>query len=534
MKNFRIYWGGKMKKRLISLLLMLAMSMSFISAQDVFVEVAKNTINVTLNGSVVEADNLLYEGRTYIQLRKVSEMIGANLTWDQSTKTADLQLDQNVELTTSKTIYSTDYNNPVIDFSTLEVDKKDIDGLVTKNDGQDILLGITDEGIKINGLINRNSTIEFSIIKKDGSVMSYNLQHTSDPEIDKTDYKKTYFIAADPAKGFNFPYLVYVPDNYFYKDVEKTEKNYIIVDTVNNGSEKSMEVTINDAVNSVMRGSLATYPATALQTPLIVPLFTRSGTYNKMDGFGYSSVYEHALDRDTVYIRELVEEDSNAYQNKINFSQKNIDPSLYYDFDDQIAAMLTHAVDLLNDNGFKVEDKVIMYGYSASGSFAERFTALHPEKVAMLFAGANNDNLLFPTDTYKGETLNYPLGTGDYKDITGREFDLNTFNSIPRIYYMGKDDTNDVVGYTDCFYTKTNDQYNRLFSSNVLKRAYESEKLFGDVGGKGMFILDQGIAHGMSQEVREYMIDFIIANSKSDTPIYPIPEDSRLEYTIFK
>lgn len=54
------------------------------------VEVYFNTITVTVDGVKVEADNILYEGRTYVPLRAISEICGKTVDWDDATKTANI------------------------------------------------------------------------------------------------------------------------------------------------------------------------------------------------------------------------------------------------------------------------------------------------------------------------------------------------------------------------------------------------------------------------------------------------------------
>ncbi len=54
------------------------------------VEVYFNTITVTVDGAKVEADNILYEGRTYVPLRAISEICGKTVDWDDATKTANI------------------------------------------------------------------------------------------------------------------------------------------------------------------------------------------------------------------------------------------------------------------------------------------------------------------------------------------------------------------------------------------------------------------------------------------------------------
>lgn len=54
------------------------------------IEVVYNTVNITVNGTKINADNILYNGTTYVPLRAVSEALGKEVGWDQATKTASI------------------------------------------------------------------------------------------------------------------------------------------------------------------------------------------------------------------------------------------------------------------------------------------------------------------------------------------------------------------------------------------------------------------------------------------------------------
>lgn len=54
------------------------------------IEVIFNSVNLTVNGQKVQADNILYKGTTYVPLRSVSEALGKDVGWDQATMTASI------------------------------------------------------------------------------------------------------------------------------------------------------------------------------------------------------------------------------------------------------------------------------------------------------------------------------------------------------------------------------------------------------------------------------------------------------------
>jgi len=55
------------------------------------VEANLNTANIVVNGQKVDGDNLEYNDSLYIPLRKVSEALGKDVSWNEETKTAEIK-----------------------------------------------------------------------------------------------------------------------------------------------------------------------------------------------------------------------------------------------------------------------------------------------------------------------------------------------------------------------------------------------------------------------------------------------------------
>lgn len=54
------------------------------------IEVVFNKVNITVNEEKVEADNILYQGTTYVPLRAISEILDKEVNWDGKTNTASI------------------------------------------------------------------------------------------------------------------------------------------------------------------------------------------------------------------------------------------------------------------------------------------------------------------------------------------------------------------------------------------------------------------------------------------------------------
>lgn len=106
--------------------------------------------------------------------------------------------------------------------------------------------------------------------------------------------------------------------------------------------------------------------------------------------------------------------------------------------DVQIVNAINSIKKLLRDeDGFEIKEKIDLVGFSAAGSFAQRFMFLHPEIVRAIYAGGSMDGIPLPVAEINGQKLHYPLGLSDYKEITGHEFNLHAYKSIAMRFSYG-------------------------------------------------------------------------------------------------
>ena len=176
-------------------------------------------------------------------------------------------------------------------------------------------------------------------------------------------------IDADPTKGFHWPYLVYVP-----KSLPGTPT--ILVLPNNTGStDDDFERHRMSAVEKTLKvGSLAEQN----QWVILRPIFPRPTTN--------SDVYTHDLNRA-------------AMETKL--------PNLER-IDKQLVAMIDDARGRLAKDGLHVDRKVLLWGFSASGSFVNRFVMLHPVGVKAAAIGAPGGWMTVPTESSKYGNLPFP------------------------------------------------------------------------------------------------------------------------------
>jgi hypothetical protein len=225
-------------------------------------------------------------------------------------------------------------------------------------------------------------------------------------------------VPSDAGAGFNFDYFLFIPD-----EIAQDNSVSLIVEPNNTGfTSDVMNDHRKQAENlATNKRNLGNFLAHELGYPLLVPVFPR--------GKDNWRIYTHALDRDVMLQK------GNALER----------------IDLQLLAMVADAKKKLVSRAYSVNEGMVLTGFSASGTFANRFTALHPDKVSACIGGGLNGILLLPVDSIDNTALNYPLGTNDFYEITGRPFDSLAFKHTPQFLFMGELDDNDAASYHDAY-----------------------------------------------------------------------------------
>lgn len=86
-------------KKVLLLVIIVSMLVSIVAVAGGWkqnIEVEFNSVNLEVNGTNVDADNILYNGTTYVPLRRTAEILGCDVGWDGNTNTAKItQYDDN-------------------------------------------------------------------------------------------------------------------------------------------------------------------------------------------------------------------------------------------------------------------------------------------------------------------------------------------------------------------------------------------------------------------------------------------------------
>ncbi|KOH46401.1 hypothetical protein [Sunxiuqinia dokdonensis] len=223
-------------------------------------------------------------------------------------------------------------------------------------------------------------------------------------------------IEGNETAGFHFPYFLFIPE-----DMETANERILIVEPNNSGfTSDAFEEHLEKAKRTATKDFyLGNFLSRRLDYPLLVPVFPRPA-----DNW---HIYTHSLDRDAM--------------NQQNNELERLDL--------QLLAMIDDAQARLTKMGYPVRQQFLLTGFSASGTFANRFSMIHPERILAVAAGGLNGLLMLPTDSLKGHAMNYPLGICDFADRFGKPFQLEGFRQTPQLWFMGELDDNDAIPYAD-------------------------------------------------------------------------------------
>jgi hypothetical protein len=298
-------------------------------------------------------------------------------------------------------------------------------------------------------------------------------------------------VPATPSKGFEWPYYLAIP--------KALSKNTVILVLPNNTGTVSDDWAVHDAAALSLTRWIADF-AVRLDVPLLVPTFPRP-----QNPWIPGGIYTHALDRESL-VTEVVLPGG---------SIKRIDL--------QLIGMIREAQERLAARGFRVDEKVFMMGFSASGAFTTRFTMLHPEIVRAAAPGSPGGWPLAPVSKWwGGTTLRYPVGIADVQSLTGKPFDLAAVKRVPQFIYVGDQDTNDALdtrGFPQAETDVICDYLNCNPAPYLFNRWPISEEMYVSAGIFNKFVIYPGVAHTITTEMFEDILQFF----KQHKPTKAIP-----------
>lgn len=273
---------------------------------------------------------------------------------------------------------------------------------------------------------------------------------------------------ADSSRGFNFPYLVFLPAGMSLGDSLP-----LLVEPNNSGFvNDTLAVHERAARRLASVSSVGNHVAKTLGIPLLVPIFPRSAT----DWI----IYTHALDRDVA----LLKQGSLAR------------------LDRQLLAMIDDARKQLTQHAIRLRERVLLNGFSASGTFVNRLALIHPERVAGVACGGINALAILPVTTWQQTPLPYPLGLHDFAALFGKAPNLTRYRQIPQLLYMGALDDNDAVRYDDAYSEAERAAIHSVLGQVMLPNRWRTcEAIYQANGIQATFRTYPGIGHRTDEKL---------------------------------
>jgi len=278
------------------------------------------------------------------------------------------------------------------------------------------------------------------------------------------------FVTAKPDKGFSYGYYFYIPKNV-------RQNTYLLVEPNNTGTT-SDDINVHDQKAQNIISWRRSY-ADQLGVVLLVPVFPRPRSDWQM--------YTHALDRDTL-------------QNKTgNLARVDL----------QLIKMIDDFKEICLSRGINVNEKILLNGFSASGDFVVRFTAVHPELVKAVASGGSGAEMILPISSMEGERLIYPIGIADIQEISGKSFNFKQFISIPQYIYLGDLDDNESVPFNDAYGDEERRIIIKVLGRDMRDRWEKIKSVYNEQGCKEVvFVSYPGVGHTITNTMDKDIIDF--------------------------
>lgn len=280
-------------------------------------------------------------------------------------------------------------------------------------------------------------------------------------------------VPADPAAGFNFPYVLRTP-----ADGRVPERPYLIVESNNTGADDDFEHHLAGAESFALGQGIGPTVARELAMPLLVPVYPRS----RQEWW----IYTHALDRDSMML--------------------GVEPRHRLDL--QLLNMVGDARRRLKERDVVVRERFVLVGFSASGTFSNRFAFLHPDKLAAVVSGAVNSFPMLPVASVDGERFPYPLGVADLEQITGRGFQMEAWRKLPQLIFMGAIDDNDAVKFDDAYSEEERKAIFAFVGEEMSARWQAAQLIYSRAQPNVTFTTYGGVGHWTDGRIMRDILNF--------------------------
>jgi predicted esterase len=181
----------------------------------------------------------------------------------------------------------------------------------------------------------------------------------------------------------------------------------------------------------------------------------------------------------------------------------------------KVNSMIDRLVWDLRRDGYNVQEKVFVEGFSAGGMFAQRYALLHPGRVQALAAGQSGGSIVLPESSYNGVEMNWPVGVNDFLSLVGYEFDRAAYKQVPHFIYIGDLDTKNSTlwGVGELWRTQSQiDFMNTAFGGTDPVRLRSECKYLIELGYNITFREYEGVGHTYTSKMQNDVFAFFDAH----------------------
>lgn len=278
----------------------------------------------------------------------------------------------------------------------------------------------------------------------------------------------------EPESGFNYPYYLRVP-----KEPTPSAPAVLVVESNNSGLRDDFDEHVEEVKRQVTGAGLGPLVAGHLGQPLLIPVFPRSRERWE--------IYTHALDRDSMLLR-----DDEAER-----------------LDLQLLSMVAHARLKLDAAGLETREQFVLVGFSASGTFSNRFAFLHPERLLAVVSGAVNAFPMLPVPSLDGMELRFPLGTADMSAIAGRPFQRERWREVPQFIFMGAEDDNDALQFDDAYSVAERETVFAALGEPMAARWARAQLVYLERRPAVTFVTYGNVGHWTDKRINRDVVNFV-------------------------
>lgn len=179
----------------------------------------------------------------------------------------------------------------------------------------------------------------------------------------------------------------------------------------------------------------------------------------------------------------------------------NTTEAVYRRPDEKVNHMVDQLSLELEQEGYQIDSRILIYGFSNGAMFANRYALLQPERVRAISVGQCGGYFTMPIASYNDTNLPWALGIYDFKNLSGNYFNNEKYTKVSQFVFIGDLDTENSHFYNqwgadEDFWTQPQiDFINENFGYTDPIRLQNQSLYLRDIGYDITFKLYSGIGH---------------------------------------